>query len=227
VLDESGLARLFAAADDPFALMFRVKAYSGLRGAELRGLIWADLDLDAGRATITRQIDDKDLGERVALKSKTLRDRRTVPLIAELIEPLRDRLAMEQEHGRGKPADWVFSIDGHHVTYPTFAYRFESAVTGARLGNGPELTPHSLRHGFGSLMLAFGHPLVTVSAWLGHKRTSTTERWYLHQIESMHDEAGDRMRAQMDARKTVNETVNTKAVPVAPAESPVAPEVRA
>jgi hypothetical protein len=76
-------------------------------------------------------------------------------------------------------------------------------------------------------MLAFGHPLVTVSAWLGHKRTSTTERWYLHQIESMHDEAGDRMRAQMDARKTVNETVNTEAVPVAPAESPVAPEVRA
>ena len=35
------------------------------------------------------------------------------------------------------------------------------------------------------------------------------------------------MRAQMDARKTVNETVNPEAVPVAPAESPVAPEVRA
>lgn len=226
VLDEPELARLFAATVEPFALMLRVKAYSGLRGSELRGLIWGDLDLDAGRATITRQMDDKDRGERVALKSKTLRDRRTVPLIAELVEPLRDRLAMEQEHGRGRPGDWVFSIGGAHVTYPTFAYRFESAVTGAGLGNGPDLTPHSLRHGFGSLMLAFGHPLVTVSAWLGHKRTSTTERWYVHQIESMHDEAGDRMRAQMDARETVNGTVNTEAVPVSPADAPTVPEVR-
>ena len=124
-------------------------------------------------------MDDEGRGERVALKSKMLRDSRTVPLIAELVEPLRDRLAMEQEHGRGKPGDWVFNIDGQHITYPTFAYRFERAITDAGLGNGADLTPHSLRHGFGSLMLAFGHPLVTVSAWLRHTRTSTTER-YLH-----------------------------------------------
>jgi integrase len=105
VLDEPELERLFAATVEPFALMFRVKAYSGLRGSEVRGLVWGDLDLDAGRMIVTRQMDDKDQRERVALKSKTLRARRTVPLIAELVEPLRDRLAMEQEHGRGKPAD--------------------------------------------------------------------------------------------------------------------------
>lgn len=226
VLDESELARLFATASDPFALMFRVKAYTGLRGSELRGLIWGDLDLDAGRATITRQMDDADKGERVALKSKTLRERRTVPLIGELQRALRDRLAREQEHGRGKPADWVFTHDGGHVTYPTLAYRFEAAVTDAGLGCGPDLTPHALRHTFGSLMLAYEHPLVTVSAWLGHTRTSTTERWYVHQVESMHDAAGDRMRAQMDARETVNVTVNTDPLPVAPAESRTVPGVR-
>jgi integrase len=162
----------------------------------------------------------------VALKSKQLSDSRTVPLIGELTRALRDRLAMEQEHGSGKPADWVFSIDGGHVTYPTFAYRFEAAVKDAGLGAGPDLTPHALRHTFGSLMLAYGHPLVTVSAWLGHTRTSTTERAYLHQIRSMHDEAGDRMRAQMDARETVNAPVNTDPFPVVPAESPTIPKVR-
>jgi integrase len=171
-------------------------------------------------------MDDADQGERVALKAKTLRDRRTVPLIAELVGPLRDRLAMEQEHGRGNLGDWVFDHDGGHVTYPTFAYRFEVAVKDAGLGNGPDLTPHALRHTFGSMMLAYGHPLVTVSAWLGHTRTSTMERAYLHQIESMHDQAGDQMRAQMDARETVNETVNADPFPVAPAESPTVPGVR-
>jgi site-specific recombinase XerD len=63
------------------------------------------------------------------------------------------------------------------------------------------LTPHSLRHGFGSIMLALGHATKTVSNWLGHIRVSTPERWYVHQIEAMQDEAGDRMRAQMDARR--------------------------
>jgi Phage integrase family len=92
-------------------------------------------------------------------------------------------------------------------------------VKDAGLRAGPDLTPHALRHTFGSLMLAYGHPLVTVSAWLGHTRTSTTERAYLHQIRSIHDEAGDRMRAQMDAR----ETVNTDPFPVIPAESPRSP----
>jgi len=75
-------------------------------------------------------------------------------------------------------------------------------------------------------MLAYGHPLVTVSAWLGHTRTSTTERAYLHQIRSMHDEAGDGMRAQMDARETVNAPVNTDPFPVAPAASHTVPKVR-
>jgi hypothetical protein len=42
----------------------------------------------------------------------------------------------------------------------------------------------------------------------------------------MHDEAGERMRAQMDARKTVNAPVNADPFPVAPAESPTVPEVR-
>lgn len=52
------------------------------------------------------------------------------------------------------------------------------------------LAPHSLRHGFGSIMRALGHATKTVSNWLGHTRVSTTERWYAHQIEAMQDEAG-------------------------------------
>ena len=62
-----------------------------------------------------------------------------------------------------------------------------------------------------------------MSGWLGHTRTSTTDRIYAHEIRSMQAVAGERMRAQMDARQTVNETVNTDAVPVAPADTPTFP----
>jgi integrase len=202
VLDEAELERLFEAAEDPYPLMFKVKAYTGLRSAELRGLVWGDLDLDAGRVTVSRQIDHDEHGERVPLKSKTLTDRRTVPLITELCEELRDRRAKLAERGRAKPGRWVFPAqDDGHITYPAFAAAFARAVERARLGPDHTLTPHSLRHGFGSMMLAGGDALMTVSNWLGHTRISTTERWYAHQIEAMQDEASERMRTRLDERR--------------------------
>lgn len=136
VVDEAELERLFAQAPGDYALMFKFKAYTGLRGAELRGLVWGDLDLDAGRVTVTRQIDHEDRGVRVPLKSKTIKDRRTVPLMTELATELRDHQAKLAEWGRGEPADWVFPDGaGSHITHATFAYRFEAPPT--RPASGP------------------------------------------------------------------------------------------
>ena len=53
--------------------MLTIKAFTGLRSSELRGLIWSDLDLDAGKLTVQRQIDDEDRGERIALKTPAAR----------------------------------------------------------------------------------------------------------------------------------------------------------
>jgi site-specific recombinase XerD len=44
------------------------------------------------------------------------------------------------------------------------------------------------------LLLARGEQVSTVSAWLGHRKISTTELWYEHQIESLLDVAAERMR---------------------------------
>jgi integrase len=201
VLDEAELERLFSAAEGGYPLMFKLKAYTGLRSSELRGLVWGDLDLKAGRVIVTRQVDHEERGERVPLKSKTLTDRRTIPLMTELVEALCDHRAKLAEWGRAKPDAWVFpNPDGGHITYASFATAFGRAVATAELQDGT-LTPHSLRHGFGSMMLAFGHATKTVSTWLGHTRVSTTERWYAHEIEAMQDEAAERMRAQMDERR--------------------------
>jgi hypothetical protein len=59
------------------------------------------------------------------LKSKTLTDRRTVPLMTELVEELRDHRAKLAEWGRAKPAAWVISTEeGGHITYAGFAVAF-------------------------------------------------------------------------------------------------------
>ena len=49
------------------------------------------------------------------------------------------------------------------------------------------LTLHSLRHSYGSLMLASGSSIKTVSSLLGHAQTSTTANIYIHQIRSKND----------------------------------------
>jgi integrase len=48
--------------------------------------------------------------------------------------------------------------------------------------------------GYGSLLLANGVGLAEVSAWLGHRKISTTERRYAKQIETVLDRAAERMR---------------------------------
>lgn len=48
----------------------------------------------------------------------------------------------------------------------------------------PRVTPHALRHGFGTLMLATGKlTLEELSLEMGHGNISTTLRWYIHQVK--------------------------------------------
>jgi len=48
----------------------------------------------------------------------------------------------------------------------------------------PEVTIHSIRHTYASLMIADGVPLVVVSHQLSHTQTSTTANIYAHVIAS-------------------------------------------
>ena len=47
-----------------------------------------------------------------------------------------------------------------------------------------EYTPHSLRHGYGSILLSQGVDIKTVSVLLGHKDISTTYNIYIHVLEN-------------------------------------------
>lgn len=67
-------------------------------------------------------------------------------------------------------------------------------LTALVVGLDKRLSLHSLRHGYVSLLLARGEQLVNVSRWLGHRKLSTTERVYVHQIESLDDLAAENMR---------------------------------
>jgi integrase len=184
--------------------MLELAAGTGLRSSELRALTWGDLDLDRQRIVVSRQIDTDDIGQRTAIKDRALSESRIVPLTDALTGKLRDLRATRAEHGQDdRPDAFVFGGD-RHVRHGTLDMAFRKAVAAAGIERHPDrrLSPHSLRHGYGSLLLARGEQVSNVSAWLGHRKISTTERWYAHQIESMLDVAAERMRQR--ERERVN-----------------------
>jgi integrase len=207
ILDRYALARVLAAAPDEHRFMLELKAGTGLRSGEVRGLVWADVDLDRKRIKVSRQVDTDDRGERVPIKDRRMSDWRNVPLTHALTDKLRDHKARMAEYNLSEDDSFVFGGD-RHVTHERLARAFGTAVKNAGIERDPDrrLSPHSLRHAYGSLLIADGVALVHVSRWLGHRKISTTEKWYVHQIESIDDLAAERMRERARLASTVAST---------------------
>ena len=148
-------AFLDAAEGDRLYGLFHLVAHRGLRRGEACGLGWSDVDLDAGRMTVRRQLvqlgwevyedtPKSDAGDRtIALDAGT---------VASLRAHRRQQVAARLEWG---PA-WVDSgkvftrEDGSALHPATVTDRFHALVEAAGL---PPVRLHDLRHGAASLML--------------------------------------------------------------------------
>lgn len=161
---------------------------SGLRRAELLGLRWQDVDLDAHTITV-RQTSNYLPGIGVYVGSpKTDTSSRPLPISTAAVLMLLEYRRWQDEQ-RGKLGDAWEDQDGRVFTTDTGSPIFPDSVTQwfssfiSRTGM-PKVTVHSLRHTYASLMIADGTPLVVVSHQLGHAQTSTTANIYTHAIAS-------------------------------------------
>lgn len=194
VLTGDELERLLDAADDRHRTIFAFAAGTGARLGEALGLRWRALDLDAGTASITHQLDRQ--GHHVELKTR--RSRRTVEVPAALVSALRAH-KLASPHSR--PSDYVFTTrDGHPLDHRNVAGRaLARAVKAAGLeevDGQPPPTFHSLRHGFASAWIASGGDLAELSAHLGHRDPAITASVYTHEFEKA--ARSDQRRARLD-----------------------------
>ena len=161
---------------------------SGLRRAELMGLRWQDVDLDAHNITI-RQTSNYLSGIGIYIGApKTDSSVRPLPISTAAVMILLEYKCW-QDAQREKLGDAWEDRDGRVFTTDIGAPIFPDSMTQwfstfvARSGL-PKVTVHSLRHTYASLMIADGTPLVVVSRQLGHAQTSTTANIYAHAIAS-------------------------------------------
>ena len=175
-----------------------VAATTGMRRGEVLGLRWQDLDLDAGRASVSQTLIVVGGYDVQFSEPKTARGRRSVALDPHTVKALREhreRQMLERSlmGDAYDDQDLVFSREDGTPLHPdAFSDAFWRHAKAAKL---PRIRFHDLRHTHATLALAAGvHPKV-VSERLGHASITITLDTYSHAIPAMQETAASLVAA--------------------------------
>lgn len=198
-LDPEEIGRLLAAVKgDRLEVLYLAAVALGMRQGELLGSRWSDVDLDAGRWYVRRQLQRR-AGNVAFTEPKTARSRRTLDIPPSLIAALRSHRAQQLEERlvveRWEDADLVFTNrQGAPLVGTEVTKRLQRIAPGAAISN---LRFHDLRHTCATLLLAQQVPARVVMDLLGHSQIGLTMNLYSHVIPALRREAADRMEAAL------------------------------
>lgn len=146
---------------------FMLAAYAGIRGGEVRGLRWRDVNLEGGYLVVRQNVCRGIVGT-----PKSGHERK-VPLTDELV------LELKRIDHRESDAFVSLSARGRPWTEAGLGNAFRRAAKRAALEGW---RPHDLRHFFVTALFRGGTSAPIVQALAGHADLSTTQR-YAHVAE--------------------------------------------
>ena len=194
--------RIFLASTEGSRLypVWRFLSQTGLRRGEALGLMLDSLDLDAGKAMISRQ--RKQDGYRAVDGPLKVDARRTVSLDAGTVEALRGQLQQQLEDAKAWGEAWqatgyVFTREDGSPWHPDRVTKlFNQAVKAAAL---PRLRLHDLRHPWATRPRRAGVHIKIVSERLGHKNIAMTLDLYSHALPDLGEAAAELVASLVDA----------------------------
>jgi integrase len=166
----------------PTVALIKFLALTGWRSSEARELRWADIDLPRRTATFDTKTD----------QSK---------------RPLSQR-ACEILERQPRAIDFVFPGFGDNAPLSTLTKPFRELREAAGLSD--DITPHVLRHSFGSLANDLGYTDATIAMMLGHKKRTTTGL-YQHGCDPVLLAAADRVADETAALMAGGNVVSLEA----------------
>ena len=182
-----------------------VAATTGARRAQLLGLRWRNVNLDAATVSFSAGWVEGPNGP-VLAHTKTRRHH-----VVELDAQTTNVLAAHRDR-RGDPGrdGFVFSspADATAAWKPNWVTKaFRRAVRDAGLR---PFRLHDLRHFMATEMLERGVPVATVSGRLDHRRTSTTLNYYAHATPRGDRTAAETLRQALDHARHQTRTVHKR-----------------
>lgn len=168
VLTPDEIRAVLDAAGDKWRMLIALAVFGGLRQSELLGLTWADIDLDAARLTVRKQLER---GTRARVETKTVEAVRPVPLPAFVVRMLRE-YKLAAVHSLDPHAVFA-STSGGGLDHRNIGRVWHGIRAAAKLAE-PMPRFHDLRHTAASLWISEGSDVVYVSRVLGHSSPSIT-----------------------------------------------------
>lgn len=148
----------------------------GLRRSELLGLQWNDIDFENKTLSIRRAVT-QTVGAVIVDEPKTKTSMRTLPLFDDTLNLLKKILVTADGS--------LYIIKGSKNDIPLSPHSFADAFARkmkriSKEAGIPILTPHELRHTYGTLLREKGVDIYTIQKVLGHSDISTTAKIYVH-----------------------------------------------
>ena len=180
---------LRAIQGNPYAQLFYIALFTGMRESELIGLTWDCIDFEQKTIRIYRQLSREEIkgGKYIFTKLKNKRER-TFSSPDSVMDALR-KVKRQQAEWRlqcgecWQETNLVFTQeDGRHIFARTVYNNFKKIVKGIGL---PEVRFHDLRHTYATLALQNGVNIKTVSTSLGHATVAFTMDKYAHVSQAM------------------------------------------
>lgn len=200
-LSDEQIAALMNALDQsghPYADLYIVTLFTGMRQGEVLGLGWEDVDFRSGTILVHRQL--RRLKERGAgydyaePKDHASRVIKPAPSVMTLLKRHRihqSELQLAAGPAWSNPMNLVFTNEfGGHLVHGTVYRQFKRII--AELGF-PDFRFHDLRHTYAVVSLENGDDIKTVQENLGHATAAFTFDVYGHVNERMRKESSDRM----------------------------------
>ncbi len=201
-VDESKL--FFAAAKGERLEAYFVTALTtGLRPGELGGLTWDNLDLEAGRLTVSKSMKLEKNTPRLGPTKRATAPLRTLDLSAWVVTQLRVHRAHQAEErlhlGSHWSTDWPGLVFCSEVGTPLNASHVQRTLNRITSRAGlAHLTTYELRHTAASLLIDAGQSVEHVADLLGDN-PQTLYRHYRHRVRPVAEAAAGPMQAMFGA----------------------------
>jgi integrase len=168
---------LEAVRGDRLEALFVTAIGTGLRQGELLGLAWEDVDLQAGRVSVRRELVRRD-GRYARDELKTRQSRRAVPLSPAVVTAL--LLHRERTIAAGfapiATGPVFTNLRGKALSGSWLTHHFYALCDEARI---PRLPFHNLRTTYSSRLAEAGVSDLEIARLLGHARTHVTKQHYI------------------------------------------------